>query len=198
MAEEDARVSFDPRTALVVVDVQNDFVDPRGSLHVAGAERIVGTINRLIERAREAGALVVYTQDWHPERTPHFVDDGGVWPRHCVKGTWGAELVPGLVIAGPVVQKGTGGEDGYSGFSVRDPVGGEERPTALDRILRERSIERVVIAGVAQDVCVKETALDARRLGYHTEVVAAATRPVDPDGGRRALDELRAAGAEVV
>jgi nicotinamidase/pyrazinamidase len=157
----------------------------------------VSRINRLIENAQAAGAFVVFTQDWHPEHTPHFVEDGGRWPRHCVRETWGAELVPELAVAGPVVQKGTGGEDGYSGFSVRDPRSGAEHQTALDRILRERSVERVVVVGLAQEVCVKETALDARRLGYTTTMVEDATRPVDPREGKRALDQLKAAGVEI-
>jgi nicotinamidase/pyrazinamidase len=114
-----------------------------------------------------------------------------------VRETWGAELVPELAIVGPVVQKGTGGEDGYSGFSVRDPRSGAEHQTALDRMLRERSVERVMVVGLAQDVCVKETALDARRLGYRTTLVADATRPVDPRGGQRAVDELKAAGVDI-
>lgn len=188
---------FDARTALVVVDVQNDFALPGGSLYVSGGEQVVPPINRLIAEARAAGALVVFTQDWHPERTPHFTDDGGRWPRHCVRNTWGAELVRELDVAGPIVQKGTGGEDGYSGFSVRDPQSGAREETALDRMLKERAIERVVVVGLAGDVCVKETALDARRLGYATAVVEEATRPVDPADGRRALDELAAAGVEI-
>jgi nicotinamidase/pyrazinamidase len=197
MTESSQQPRFDARTALVVVDVQNDFALPAGSLYVRGGEEVVAPINRLVAAARAAGALVLFTQDWHPERTPHFLDDGGRWPRHCVRDTWGAELVRELDVAGPVVRKGTGGEDGYSGFSVRDPESGAREETALDRMLKERAIERVVVVGLAQDVCVKETALDARRLGYATAVVAEATRPVDPAEGRRALDDLAAAGIEI-
>jgi len=188
---------FDDRTALVVVDVQNDFAHPDGSLYVQGGEQVAGRVNQLVREARAAGAFVVYTQDWHPQQTPHFVDSGGTWPRHCVQDTWGARFVEGLAVDGPVVQKGTGGEDGYSGFSVRDPETGAEQRTALDRMLRERGIERVVVVGIAQDVCVKETALDARRLGYATAVLADATRPVDPAQGAVALTALREAGVEV-
>jgi nicotinamidase/pyrazinamidase len=189
--------AFDDRTALVVVDVQNDFADQRGSLYVDGSEQVTTRINQLVQEARSAGAFVVYTQDWHPPVTPHFIDGGGLWPRHCVMGSWGARLVDQLDVAGPIVQKGSGGEDGYSGFSVRDPATGQAGSTALDGMLRQRSIERVVVVGIAQDVCVKETALDARRLGYATTVLADATRPVDRAGGARALAELRAAGVEI-
>jgi nicotinamidase/pyrazinamidase len=144
-------VDYDERSALVVVDVQNDFADPNGSLYVRGGEEVVLAANREIERAKEAGALVVYTQDWHPETTPHFEKDGGIWPVHCVRDTWGAELHPDLKIQGEIVRKGTGGEDGYSGFTVRDPSSGDEAPTALEGMLREtfrRKGDKIVEANV--------------------------------------------------
>jgi nicotinamidase/pyrazinamidase len=188
---------FDERTALVVVDVQNDFAHPDGSLYVEGGEQVAGRVNQLVQEARSAGSFVVYTQDWHPPETPHFVTSGGTWPPHCVQGTWGARLVDDLTVDGPVVKKGTGGEDGYSGFSVRDPQSGAVQRTPLDQMLHERGIERVVVVGIATDVCVKETALDARRLGYDTLVLSDATRPVDAAQGARTLTALRDAGIEV-
>ena len=190
---------YDAGTALVVVDVQNDFADPGGSLYVAGGDQIIGAVNREIEAARAAGALVVYTQDWHPESTPHFEKDGGIWPDHCVGGTWGASFHPELVVDGPIVKKGTGGEDGYSGFSVRDPESGAEGGTGLAELLREHGVERVVVAGLALDYCVKATALDAVQEGFAARVLEGATRPVElePGDGRRAADELRAAGVEM-
>ena len=191
---------YDGSTALLVVDVQNDFASPEGGLSVPGGEEIIGRINNEVALARNAGALVAYTQDWHPSSTPHFAKDGGTWPVHCVRGTWGAELHPSLDVAGPVVRKGTGGEDGYSGFTMRDPGSGEERPTELDAVLRERGIGRVVVAGLATDYCVVETALDARRLGYATAVLTDAVRPVDlqPGDGERALLRMSHAGVDLV
>ena len=194
-------VTYDERTALVVVDVQNDFADPGGGLYVQGGETVVEAVNGEIERARAAGSLVAYTQDWHPPTTPHFEKDGGTWPVHCVAGSWGAELHPGLTVAegAPVVRKGTGGEDGYSGFTVRDPATGEEHNTDLEDVLRSRRIERVVIAGLATDYCVKETAADALAKGFTTAVVTGAVAAVDltEGDGRRALDDLERAGAEL-
>jgi nicotinamidase/pyrazinamidase len=192
-------IDYDEQTALVVVDVQNDFADPNGSLYVKGGEEVVLAANREIERAREAGALVVYTQDWHPETTPHFEKDGGVWPTHCVQGTWGARFHNDLVVEGPVVQKGVDGGDGYSGFSVRDPESGEETATELERILREHGTEMVVVVGLAQDVCVKETALDARRLGFATTVIRDATAAVNlqPGDEDRAYEAMQGAGASM-
>ncbi len=190
---------YDPSTALIVVDVQNDFADPEGSLAVRGGEEIVPVINGEVDAARAARGAVVYTQDWHPPDTPHFEKDGGVWPVHCVQGSWGAEMHPELEVVGPVVRKGSNGEDGYSGFTMRDPVSGETRPTLLRDLLQERAVRRVVVVGLATDYCVKATALDARSLGYETTVLGDAIRAVDlqPGDGERALDELRGAGAAV-
>ncbi|HKZ75571.1 MAG TPA: isochorismatase family protein, partial [Actinomycetota bacterium] len=118
-------VEYHPRTALLVVDVQHDFADPKGSLYVKGGEAVVPVANDELERAVGAGALVAYTQDWHPASTPHFQKDGGIWPVHCVKDTWGADLHPRLKVAdGERIRKGSSGEDGYSAFSVRDPTSG--------------------------------------------------------------------------
>ena len=192
--------TYDPTTALVVVDVQNDFTDPAGGLAVADAEAILPEVNARVAACRDAGGLVVYTQDWHPPRTPHFATDGGPWPVHCVAGTWGAELHPGLVVDGPVVRKGVGGEDGYSGFSVRDPVSGEVDRTELGGLLDAHGVGRVVVVGLAGDVCVAATAEDAATLGYAVTVPLAATRMVElhPGDGARAVERLRAAGVEVV
>ncbi|MGH9134279.1 MAG: isochorismatase family protein [Ilumatobacteraceae bacterium] len=191
---------YDASTALVVVDVQNDFADPHGSLTVPGGEAVVTAVNDQIAAASAAGATVVYTQDWHPPRTPHFVTDGGVWPVHCVRDTWGAELHPGLVVSGPAVRKGTRGEDGYSGFTMAEPATDEKASTGLDELLRERHVERVVVAGLALDYCVKATALDAIELGYACSVVAGATAPVEVEAGdgERATAEMAAAGVDIV
>ena len=191
---------YEPETALIVVDVQNDFADPDGGLYVAKGEDVVPVVNEEIVAAQAAGASVVYTQDWHPPDTPHFEKDGGVWPVHCVRDTWGAQLHPDLTVDGPVVRKGVDGGDGYSGFSVRDPVSGEESATELGRLLEERGVRRVVVTGLAGDVCVKETALDSHRLGFEVVVPLAATRMVElEDGdGERAVQAMQDAGVEVV
>jgi nicotinamidase/pyrazinamidase len=187
---------FDPRTALIVVDVQNDFADAAGGLHVPGGEQVPAAIDALVDDALDAGAFVVYTQDWHPPTTAHFAKDGGVWPVHCVRGTWGAALHPTLVVRGPVVRKGANGEDGYSGFTMRDPVSAAVVPTELARLLTDRGIQRVVVCGLATDYCVRATALDARQLGLDTTVLGSLIRAVDlaPGDGQRALDEMVAAG----
>jgi nicotinamidase/pyrazinamidase len=190
---------YDHRTALCVTDVQNDFGDPDGSLYVSGGEDVVPVANREIQRAVEGASLVVCTQDWHPESTPHFQKDGGTWPVHCVQGTWGAEFHTDLTVVGEVVRKGAGGEDGYSGFSVRDPVSGERGATALEGILRGRGVERLVVLGLATDYCVKETALDGARLGFDTLVLLEGCRAVNlqPGDDERAIEDMRLGGVRV-
>ncbi len=193
-------LSYDNRTALVVVDVQNDFADPSGSLYVQGGDtEVVPAVNREVARAVNAGAAVFYTQDWHPERTPHFAIDGGIWPVHCVAGSSGAEFHPNLRVEGPSIHKGANGEDGYSGFTMRDPVSGESIPTPLASMIREARCNRVIVVGLALDYCVKDTALDSSREGFDTTVLLDATKAVNlaPDDGALAIAELREAGVTV-
>ena len=190
--------SYDPATALVVVDVQNDFADPAGSLYVTGGELVPAIANAELAVARAAAAMVVFTQDWHPVSTPHFVTGGGIWPVHCVGGTWGAELHPALDARPDEarIRKGVGGEDGYSGFTVADPVTGVTSPTGLEELLRTAGIERTVVIGLATDYCVKATALDSAALGFQTTVLRDGIRAVDlqPGDGDRAVADMRAAG----
>jgi nicotinamidase/pyrazinamidase len=196
----EARPRYDPATVLLVVDVQNDFADPAGSLSVAGGGAVIPVLTAEIDAALAGGALVAYSQDWHPEVTPHFAKDGGVWPAHCVMQTWGAEMHPDLPIAGHVVRKGSNGEDGYSAFTMRDPLTGETIETELDALLRRRGVTRVVVGGLATDYCVVETCMDALRLGYETILLLDGIRAVDlePGDGDRAIARMRAAGAIVV
>lgn len=191
---------LDASTALVVVDVQNDFADVAGTLSVRGAANVVRAANEAAAAIRAAGGLVAYTADWHPAHTPHFAQDGGIWPVHCVAGSWGAAFHPDLLVDGPVIQKGTAGEDGYSGFTVRDPASGATTPTGLAPLLRASGIERVVVCGLATDYCVKATALDAVELGFATAALVDGIRAVDlaAGDGQRALDEMAAAGVELV
>jgi nicotinamidase/pyrazinamidase len=174
--------------ALIVVDVQNDFC-PGGALAVTDGDQVVERINELAELM----PFVVATRDWHPSEHGSFAAQGGPWPVHCVQGTPGAELHPGVRRdrIDEIVDKGQTPElDGYSGF----------QGTALDRLLRERDVETVHVAGLALDYCVKETALDARRAGYEVVVHRDATRPVEvrAGDGERAIEELRSAGVEVI
>jgi len=187
---------YDRSTALIVVDMQNDFAHPDGSLFVEGADELVAPINAEVAEAKRVGARVVYTQDWHPPVTRHFRPEG-TWPVHCVGGTWGAELVGGLDPAADVIlRKGTGGEDGYSAFTIRDPDDGTESPTGLAGLLREVGVSRLVVVGVATDVCVAATARDGSACGFDVVLHWHASRPVEHDIGHLP-NELRSAGVRV-
>ena len=190
---------YRPGVALVIVDVQNDFADPRGSLAVRGAADVIPVINGEAALARSNHALVVLTQDWHPPRTPHFIRDGGPWPPHCVMDTWGAELHPALDVpqGTEIVRKGRNGEDGYSAFTMRDADSGKDVPTMLQPLLQAAGVEEVVVVGLATDYCVKATSLDAVRLGFRTTVLTDAIAAVNvaEGDGERAQAELEAAGA---
>ena len=192
--------AFDPRTALIVVDIQNDFAHPNGSLYVDAAAEVITYANAAINQASESGALVVYTQDWHPKHTPHFETGGGIWPVHCVADTWGAQFHDDLVIDDEeIVRKGVDGADGYSGFTTRDPQSGNQTPTILESLLRSAGIERCVVLGLATDYCVKETAADAQRLGFSVVVSKRGVASVDAnDGdGEQALVTLAELGVTI-
>ena len=195
-------MEYDATTALLVVDVQNDFASKSGSLAVPGGEDVIDYINDQVEQAESAGAVVVYTQDWHPESTPHFEKDGGIWPVHCVAGTSGAELHPALHVIDDAIRikKGTKGEDGYSAFSMRDPESNFRSSTDLADKLREREVSKVAVVGLALDYCVKETALDASAQGFETVLLADGTRPVNlsTGDGVRAVAALVEAGVQVL
>lgn len=174
--------------ALIAVDVQNDFC-PGGALAVPDGDAVVAPVNRLAS----ASEFVVATRDWHPPDHGSFSEQGGVWPVHCVAGTPGAELHAGIDrdLVDAVVDKGQErGREGYSGFEG----------TELERLLREHDVDAVDVVGLALDYCVKATALDARRAGFAVTVHRGATRAVEvaPGDGERAVEELRAAGVEVL
>ncbi len=194
----ESMLRYRPGVALIVVDVQNDFADPNGSLSVAGGADVIPAINEQVNLARSNGALVFATQDWHPEHTPHFAKDGGIWPDHCVQDTWGAQLHPDLELHGDatIVRKGTNGEDGYSAFSMRDATTHVTIPTELGALLKDANIDEVVVTGLATDYCVRATALDSASLGFHTYLLTDAVAGVNlkPGDGDAAIAEMEAAG----
>ncbi len=182
------------KDALVIVDVQNDFC-PGGALAVARGDEVVEPLNRLIERFSQAGLPIFATRDWHPERTSHFRDYGGVWPAHCVQGTKGAEFHADLKLNENVVTLSKGmaaDEDSYSGFQAVDQNG-----TPLAELLRRAGVERIFVGGLATDYCVKQTVLDGLKQGFQVVLLDRAMRAVDlnPGDGDRAIAEMIQAGA---
>ena len=177
------------KQALVIVDFQNDFC-PGGALAVPDGDAIAGRLNDLAGSGEYD--FVVATRDWHPPDHNSFAAQGGPWPVHCVAGTPGAELHHALdpTAIDVVVDKGQDrSTDGYSGFEA----------TPLADLLREHEVDHVTVVGLATDYCVKNTALDALRNGFHVTVDSTATRgvEVEPGDSERALAEVRAAGASV-
>jgi nicotinamidase/pyrazinamidase len=173
--------------ALVIVDFQNDFT-PGGALAVPDGDAVAGHLNELAASGRFD--LVVATRDWHPPEHSSFAAQGGPWPAHCVADSEGAQLHPALDAArvDVIVDKGTDpATEGYSGFDGTDLAG----------LLRSRGIDRVTVAGLATDYCVRATALDALREGFAVTVDEAGSRGIDAEASARALDEVRAASGTV-
>ncbi|ARF55509.1 isochorismatase family protein [Streptomyces gilvosporeus] len=186
--------------ALIVVDVQNDFCEG-GSLAVAGGAEVAAAITDLVGQA--AGGCyrhVVATRDHHIDPGDHFStapDYVHSWPVHCVAGTEGSSFHPNFapaVASGAVDAVFDKGEyaAAYSGFE-----GADENGVPLAEWLRERGVTEVDVVGIATDHCVRATALDALRAGLHTRVLLDLTAGVAPGTTERALEELRAAGAEL-
>jgi nicotinamidase/pyrazinamidase len=183
---------FEKGDALVVVDVQRDFL-PGGALGVPKGDEVVPVLDRYIAAAAAAGVPVFASRDAHPVNHCSFEAYGGPWPPHCVAGTEGAELAPELHLpAGAIeVNKGTREEpDAYSAFDGTD----------LDRELRDRGVRRLWIGGLATDYCVLQTVLDARKAGYDVLLLEDAIRSVEvrPGDGARAIERMREAGATPV
>ena len=182
------------RSALLVVDVQNDFC-PGGALQVAGGDQVVDILNEYIDRYTAEERPVILTRDWHPQRTTHFQAYGGPWPSHCVQGSVGAEFHPRLRVPATalVVSKGMDpGEDGYSAFVARDGRG-----RRLADVLRTLDVETLVIGGLATDYCVVNSVVEGTAAGFAVEVIGSAIRAVDvkPGDGERAIERMKAAGA---
>jgi nicotinamidase/pyrazinamidase len=185
-----------PRTALLVIDVQNDFC-AGGALEVRGGDRVVPPLNTMIARAAARHDPVYATRDWHPPGTHHFKAYGGTWPVHCVAGSPGAQFHPDLKLSeqATIITKGdTHNDEGYSAFEGHTADG----RSLADELSRQR-IQRLIVGGLTTDYCVRHSVLDALREGFGvvllTDAVAAVN--LDPADGERALEEMTRAGAEL-
>jgi len=183
------RLDLRPGDALLVVDVQNDFL-PGGALPVPHGDGVIPILNAYIRRFEAAGLPIVATRDWHPPDHCSFRQRGGPWPPHCIAGTPGADFAPGLELptTATVVSKATEPDrEAYSGF----------QGTNLERMLRNQGVRRLFIGGLATDYCVLQTVLDALNRGFEVYLLRDAVRAVDatPGDGARALARMEAAGA---
>jgi nicotinamidase/pyrazinamidase len=185
-------ISLDPMQelrlgdALIIVDVQPDFC-PGGALPVPDGDAVIPELNRWIDAAQQHAVPIYASRDWHPPGHPSFREQGGEWPPHCVQDTPGATYHPDLRLPGNTIKvaKGTRlDRDQYSAFDE----------TGLVNHLRERRIARVWIGGLAEDVCVKATALDARQAVFETHLIPGGARSLSPESGAAARAAMREAG----
>lgn len=175
--------------ALIIVDVQNDFC-PGGKLAIEGGDQVVPMINDWISAAIESEAAIVASCDQHPEGHASFKEQGGPWPEHCVQGTDGADFHPDLQLPPEtiVVEKGQETErDQHSAFD----------DTGLGVALQRKGVRRVYIAGLALDVCVRATAIDAVKNGFDTHLILDATRATSRDAGDKAVNDMQEAGVHI-
>lgn len=177
------------KAALVVVDVQRDFCEG-GALAAANTISLLQPLKKFIDEARRQGFLIVYTQDWHPGNHGSFKPNGGPWPVHCVADKAGAELMPPLKAESGdvVIHKGVGVDGaGYSGFDE----------TPLEQELRKRDIDRVGVAGIATEYCVRATAFDAREANFETVVLEDLIRAVRDKDVPKVMDDMKKSGIKL-
>jgi nicotinamidase/pyrazinamidase len=176
--------------ALLIVDLQRDFCEG-GALAVPDGDAVVPIIEDWVKRAVAQGIPIYASRDWHPPQHVSFEQQGGPWPPHCVQETEGAAFHPGFEPPGdfvPVIKGTRLDRDQYSAFD----------DTGLAADMRRSHVERVWVAGLAQDVCVRASTLDALKEGFEVLLLKDATRPVDEGKGARALEEMKAGGASIV
>ena len=186
---------FEAGDALLLVDPQNDFC-PGGSLAVADGDRVMPILSAWATAAERAGVPIFVSRDWHPPRTTHFKEFGGVWPPHCVMGTHGAAFHPEFrsPSSATIVSKGMGeSEDAYSAFQARDETG-----VLLGALLEQHGVRHLYLGGLATDYCVRSSALDALTNGFRVTLVPDGMRAVnlEPGDGAKALEDMHNAGAE--
>jgi nicotinamidase/pyrazinamidase len=197
MVSEVSAMTDELKAALLVVDIQKDFC-AGGALAAPGGVEIIPAVNRHVADASTRGMPVYATRDWHPVRTTHFTEYGGNWPPHCVQGTAGAQFHPALQLPPDAIIVNKGDDPQRHGYSAFEGHTSEGKTLLED--LRARHITRVYVAGIATDYCVRQSALDALRAGLEVRVLPDAIAGIDvrPGDAQRALDEISAAGAELV
>lgn len=192
-------INIDRHTALVVVDIQNDFC-PGGALPVSDGDQVVPAINKYIQLFRSASAPIIYTRDWHPPDHSSFKAQGGPWPPHCVQGTEGAKFRPDLLppTEGEIVSKANRKDDAYSFFQGADLAHRLRR--LRFRLGLRGGIKELFVGGLATDYCAKETVLDGLKLGFQAYYLDDASKGVNvnPDDSELAIKEMLSKGAKKI
>lgn len=181
------RVKITPKDALILVDIQKDFL-PGGALPVPEGDKVIEPANRYIELFQKAGAPIFATRDWHPPNHISFKEQGGLWPPHCVQNTEGAKFAESLKLPPEtfIINKGDRPEfDAYSGF----------QGTILKDLLRERGVRRIFVGGLATDYCVLNTVLGGLNLGFQVFWLSDASKGITPEGEQRAEEKMLSEGA---
>ncbi len=181
------KVKITPRDALILVDIQKDFL-PGGALPVPEGDKVIEPANKYIELFQKAGAPIFATRDWHPPNHISFKENGGLWPPHCVQNTEGAKFAEGLKLPPEtfIINKGDRPEfDAYSGF----------QGTLLESLLRERGVRRIFVGGLATDYCVLNTVLGGLNLGFQVFWLSDASKGITPEGERKAEERMLTEGA---
>ncbi len=179
-----------PGDALIIVDVQNDFC-PGGALPIERGDEVVPVLNRWIAAAVAKGVPIYASRDWHPHRHISFQAYGGLWPPHCLQDSDGARFHPDLKLPASaiIVTKGVRfDQDQNSAFDQ----------TGLAVPLRQDGVKRLFVGGLAEDVCVLATVLDALQEGFEVALIVDGTRPVTPAGGEAARRKMQEAGARLI
>jgi len=192
-------IKIDSHTALVVVDIQNDFC-PGGALPVADGDKVVPVLNKYIQLFRSASAPIIYTRDWHPPDHSSFKAQGGPWPPHCVQGSEGAKFRSDLLqpAEGEIVSKADRKDEAYSFFQGTDLAHRLRR--LRFRLGLRGGIKALFVGGLATDYCVKETVLDGLKLGFQVYYLDDASKGVNvnPADSQLAVKEMLSKGAEEI
>ncbi len=182
------------KSALLVVDVQNDFC-PGGALAVPGGDEIIPVLNKYTAEFSRRGSPVFFSRDWHPPKTSHFAAYGGKWPEHCVQNTAGADFHRNLEIPEEAVIVSKGMDPEEEGYSAFDAVSSEGIP--LLQLLEDLEINELFVGGLAADYCVKATVMESLKHGFGTYLLVDATKGVNVEPGdtKKAIAEMFESGA---
>ncbi len=185
------------KKALLVVDAQNDFC-PGGALGVPEGDKIIPRINKYVSIFTKNKLPIFFTRDWHPVKTRHFKDFGGIWPVHCIQNTYGAKFHPKLKLPKDAILLYKGMDpkkDAYSAFQAEDVSG-----TALPVLLKKMGINQLYIAGLATDYCVRFSSRDALKQGFKVKILVDAIKGVNlkPNDSENAIKEMVKAGAKII